>query len=415
VLPSSSTTSSCPLLQKEVLNPTIYENIALADMWKDTQGALSWNGLLDPINPVLKEEILRYGEFAELCYDAFASKLSTNDFGGCKYSPDELFDSCERPGHSGAFSTAGYEVTQYLYAETDTLGRPIEQSVWIGFIAVCTNSEEIRRLGRRDIIVAWRGTGTRQEWIQNVRDILVPARLSFSRFKHKGIRDGLATTALLKGKGKGVRDRVSSSTRIDDKGVRVERGFLSCYISKGQDSRCARDTVLSEILRLVDEYKNESLSVTLTGHSLGAALATLSSYDVQKMLNSKLPERSIPVTVFAFASPRVGNRAFSLRMEELGVKVLRLVNKSDVVPKVPGLVFNEGSCGWLSKVFDWLPWTYFHVGVKIVLDNNDIRNLDPAYAHSLKVYRQLIDDYVGEGRPFKSSGRREPASVATTY
>jgi hypothetical protein len=203
VLPSSSTTSSCPLLQEEVLNPTIYENIALADMWKDTQGALSWNGLLDPINPVLKEEILRYGEFAELCYDAFDSKLSTNDFGGCKYSLDELFDSCERPGHSGDFSTAGYEVTQYLYAETDTLGRPIEQSVWIGFIAVCTNSEEIRRLGRRDIIVAWRGTETRQEWIQNVRDILVPARLSFSRFKHKGIRAGLATTALLQGQGQG--------------------------------------------------------------------------------------------------------------------------------------------------------------------------------------------------------------------
>jgi len=44
------------------------------------------------------------------------------------------------------------------------------------------------------------------------------------------------------------------------------------------------------------------------------------------------------VTVFAFASPRVGNRAFALRMEELEVKVLRLVNKKDVVPKVPGLV-----------------------------------------------------------------------------
>ena len=94
-VPFVLTTSNCPLLQEEVLNPTIYENIALVDMWKDTQGAHSWNGLLDPINPFLKAEILRYGEFAELCYDAFDSKLSTNDFGGCKYSLDELFDSCD--------------------------------------------------------------------------------------------------------------------------------------------------------------------------------------------------------------------------------------------------------------------------------------------------------------------------------
>jgi hypothetical protein len=140
--------------------------------------------------------------------------------------------------------------------------------------------------------------------------LLVPARLSFSRLKHKGVRAVLATNARLKGKG--VLDRVSSTARIYDKGIRVKKGFLRCYISKGQDSRCARDTVLSEILSLVDEYKNESLSIALIGHILGASLAMLSSYDVQKILNSNLPARPIPVTVFAFASPCIGNKAFSL-------------------------------------------------------------------------------------------------------
>jgi hypothetical protein len=86
VLPSSLTTSICPLLQEELINPTRYENIALADMWKDIQRANFWNGLSDPMNPVLKAEILRYHEFAESCYDAFDSKLSSNYFGGCKYS-----------------------------------------------------------------------------------------------------------------------------------------------------------------------------------------------------------------------------------------------------------------------------------------------------------------------------------------
>ena len=141
--PLSLTTPSFPLLREEMIIPTGYKNIALADMWKDIQGANSWIGLRDPINAVLKAEILRYGDFSELCYDAFDSKLSTNDFGGCKYSLDELFDSCERPVHLGAFSTSGYEVTQYLYVETDTLGSPIEQYLWIGFIEFCANAREI--------------------------------------------------------------------------------------------------------------------------------------------------------------------------------------------------------------------------------------------------------------------------------
>jgi len=214
---------------------------------------------------------------------------------------------------------------------------------------------------------------------------------------------------------KGLGHRLSSTASSSDKGVRVERGFLSCYISKGEDSRCARDTVISEIQRLVDEFKDESMSITLTGHSLGAALATLSSYDVKKFLNSNFPALPIPVTAFAFASPRVGNRAFALRTEELGVKVLRLVNRRDAVPKVPGLVFNENSWRWLTKLLDPLPWTYFHVGVPIVLDNDDPRNLDPVYAHSLKNYLHLIEGYVGEGRPFESSGQRGSAPVVVAY
>ncbi|KAH9297084.1 hypothetical protein KI387_028766, partial [Taxus chinensis] len=43
----------------------------LCDVWRDIHGANNWNGLLDPINPILKAEALRYGDFAQLCYDAF--------------------------------------------------------------------------------------------------------------------------------------------------------------------------------------------------------------------------------------------------------------------------------------------------------------------------------------------------------
>jgi putative lipase involved disintegration of autophagic bodies len=56
--------------------------------------------------------------------------------------------------------------------------------------------------------------------------------------------------------------------------------------------------VLAEVRKLVDAYKEEKVSITMTGHSLGAALATLSAFDiVENGYNG-----TFPVTAFAFAS-----------------------------------------------------------------------------------------------------------------
>lgn len=42
------------------------------------------------------------------------------------------------------------------------------------------------------------------------------------------------------------------------------------------------------------------------------------------------------VTAFTFASPKVGNKKFKDDLDDMGVRVLRVVNKPDLVPKVPG-------------------------------------------------------------------------------
>ncbi|KAH9297081.1 hypothetical protein KI387_028763, partial [Taxus chinensis] len=255
---------------------------------------------------------------------------------------------------------------------------------------------EIRRLGRRDIVIAWRGTQTTQEWIQDLRDLLVPARLSYKC------------------------ERTSKHRQVEipsaNGGVRIERGFLSCYTStiysQGTSvNMSTRDLVCEEIRRLLKVYENEidNLSITFTGHSLGAALATLNAYDIKQILHA-IHYNHVPVTVFSFASPRVGNLAFAQQMKNIGVKVLRFVNQRDVVPRVPGVFMNE-NMGFLSKLLYCLPWTYFHVGIEVCLKNNSPL-LKPthklSYFHNLEVYLHLLDGYVGHRKAYSSYGR-DPA------
>lgn len=103
---------------------------------------------------------------------------------------------------------------------------------------------------------------------------------------------------------------------------------------------------MAEIKRLVKYYqeKGERVSLTITGHSLGGALALLNAHEAA----SAIPD--LPVSVISFGAPRVGNDAFRNELERLGVKALRVVVKQDLVPKTPGkkIIFE-----WTTRLFSY--------------------------------------------------------------
>lgn len=418
--------------------PNPYAAMQLGERWQELAGCSQWDGLMDPMDPVLRAEIVRYGEFSQAAYDSFESDSTSKYYGSCKYTKDQLLGRC-------GLENRGYKITQYLYA-TAELELPnffsksslddiwSKDSNWVGFVAVCTSEEEIARLGRRDIVVAWRGTSTKFEWIKDIQDWLAPAGFD-PRHSHKD--------------------------------VMVENGFLSMYKSSNQESRynkqSAREQVLGAVRDLVEEYKHDKrtpLSITVTGHSLGSALATLCGYDIAEAGLNRLdgespsvpnawygtrkagwdsasatgarpepyigpgsepagvgslakapgklfPSDRIPVTVISFAGPRVGNRAFKRRVEELGVAVLRVANKQDLVTKVPGKVFPK-LMEVAQLVFPKLP-AYKHVGVKLRIDSTITPFLqDPdnvLTAHNLEGYLHVVDGFHGPGLPFKPTMR----------
>jgi len=189
--------------------------IKLGRRWAEYQGLNNWTGLLDPLDPALRSEILRYGEFVQAAYTCFDCDPSSPTYATCRYPKLSLLSDSGLP-------FTGYRVTRNLHASSgarlprwaDDIGPEwvTRQSSWIGYVAVCNDEDEIARLGRRDVVIAYRGTVTCMEWLENLRTTLthLPS---------------------------------SATSRESSPDPMVERGFWSLFTSCSLSYRSLRDQV----------------------------------------------------------------------------------------------------------------------------------------------------------------------------
>uniref|UniRef100_A0A5B7C4Z5 Fungal lipase-type domain-containing protein n=1 Tax=Davidia involucrata TaxID=16924 RepID=A0A5B7C4Z5_DAVIN len=377
--------TQAPWNWERMLNPypfTPTAPVRLSKMWMEYQGIKNWEGLLDPLDDTLRGEIIRYGQFIEAAYQSFDFNPSSPSYATCRYPKSSLL---ERSG----FPMTGYRVTKNLHATSSIqLPRWIEkapswvgtQSSWIGHVAVCQDKDEIARLGRRDMVIAYRGTATCLEWLENLR---------------------------------------ASLTQLPC-GPMVESGFLSLYTSRTPTCPSLQDLVREEFWRLLQSYGGDDhddqpvpLSLTITGHSLGAALAILTAYDIKKTF-----KHAPLVTVISFGGPRVGNRCFRRDLEKQGTKILRIVNSDDIITKVPGFVIDDNDTennndpdvhvanvlpGWIQKRVEDTQWVYADVGQELRLSSKDspyLAGINVATCHELKTYLHLVNGFVSSTCPY---------------
>ncbi len=124
--------------------------------------------------------------------------------------------------------------------------------------------------------------------------------------------------------------------------TKVHSGFLEAF-SVVTDSR--GDTVKDRVRAIIhgDGAKDENgqpLPLFITGHSLGGALALLATRGLAPNING---------ACYTYGAPRLANYAYFARVK---TPVYRLVNSSDIVPRVPPGAINALLLG-LTRLLAW--------------------------------------------------------------
>ncbi|GJM94365.1 hypothetical protein PR202_ga11005 [Eleusine coracana subsp. coracana] len=297
----------------------------IASRWRELHGNASWTGLLDPIDVDLRRFIINYGELTQVTYDSFNNEKRSPHAGACRYGYSDLLNETEvsAPGN--------YAVTKFAYATSAVPeglllfpAPELREKAWsresnfMGYVAVATD-QGVAKLGRRDIMVAWRGTVTDLELVNDLDSTPVSAA------------------------------PVLGAAAKENPLAVVHRGFLSIYTSSNPNSTynkaSARDQA-SHLLIVFEEVRRLTRC-----HSLGASLATLNAVDIvanglnnaptnNSSSSSSKQQPPSPVTAIVFASPHVGDRFFKTAFRSFpDLRALHVKNAGDVVPKLPPVAY----------------------------------------------------------------------------
>lgn len=109
----------------------------------------------------------------------------------------------------------------------------------------------------------------------------------------------------------------------------TEDGFTAMYNSLNIQAQTGSSSIVQGLNKNELTFPRPVASITICGHSLGGALATLLSLDVA--INTSFKS----ATVYTYASPRTGGPAFVNLYNHVLPNTVRIANRMDLVPKLP--------------------------------------------------------------------------------
>jgi hypothetical protein len=154
----------------------------------------------------------------------------------------------------------------------------------------------------------------------------------------------------------------------------TEDGFTDMYKSFAVSSPSGPSVTASLATSFGTRQVN---SLTVCGHSLGGALATLQTLDAAANSRFKNP------TVYTYASPRTGDAQFVSTYNGMIPNTFRIANRVDLVPKLP-----------LSPPYDHVQRLYGLTAIQ-VLPPAILVEPNPVCEHILETYLYLLSKLAG--------------------
>lgn len=156
----------------------------------------------------------------------------------------------------------------------------------------------------------------------------------------------------------------------------TEDGFTDMYESVVTGTAAGSPKLVESLTNL--RWRQAVETMTVCGHSLGGALATLATLDIA--VNAPAPYHN--VTSYTYASPRTGNVQFASKYNQMVANTFRVANELDVVPRLPVLPYEH-----VMGEFDLKPYT--------VLPPKFLVQPNPYCEHILTSYLFLLSHCAG--------------------
>ncbi|HKH97477.1 MAG TPA: lipase family protein [Candidatus Sulfotelmatobacter sp.] len=289
--------------------------------------------------PLDKGEAVVYGRCVDAAYALF------------KRAPQQL-----QPEPGPKDIPDRYELVAWVNMSDFILGDEIPK--FYGFVARNTTD-------RHDYILAIRGTEGLVEWLDDAAIHLVP----FTQVPHAGrVSNGFdkiySTLKVVRCHGAAVGELKAKAAALPES----LSGTFAEQLEKLADSLEAPE--IQERMRATPAARPRRTFV-VTGHSLGAALATLF------VLENKDKNKFDVTTICTFASPRVGNMQFARMFNQFPINSWRIVNTQDIVPRVPPHI---------PTIAD-----YEHVETPYEFSSSGKVKWNPVCWHSMSTYLNWLD------------------------
>lgn len=242
----------------------------------------------------------------------------------------------------------------------------------------------VLRRGER-LIIVFRGTRKPQEWISNLKIKQVPflddprlgeVHRGFHAHYTREDRGGFTWFDFRRGN-----DRPSMRSVIEH--IVSQRSGNSAAVTpgEGEGARGMGDGATASLESAAGTGDASPIQdVVIAGHSLGAALATLTAAHIA----GTFPH--LPIRYYAFGSPRVGDATFADRLKaSTNIKCYRISNSEDRVPTLPWSNLLVQAVLRSRALEERYTWT--HVGRPLYFT---CQRGSPIENHSIAVHRDAL-------------------------